>query len=163
MREGQEDQAPEKWSPTGNEIIDGLRQLRERFVEAMEDDFNTARAIGYLFDTVRQVNNYLDLTKKGSPSPEKVAVIRTAKDIMSEIGGVLGLFQEDPDVYFQQDREREAAKRGLDMNEIARLIEARNEARSRKEWSMADQLRADLASKGVVLKDGPEGTTWMIE
>jgi len=151
------------FSKPGAEMLNRLQLLKTQFLEAMEDDFNTARAIGYLFDTVRQANNYLELTKKGAPSPEKTAIVREIKEIMTEIGEVLGLFQEDPDTYFRLDREREAVKRGLDITEIERFLEERNLARAKKEWTKADQIRIDLAARGVTLKDGPSGTTWMIE
>ena len=153
----------ESFSKPGAEMLNRLQLLKTQFLEAMEDDFNTARAIGYLFDTVRQANNYLELTKKGAPSQEKIAILREIKEIMTEIGEVLGLFQEDPDMYFRLDREREAVKRGLDITEIERFLEERNLARAKKEWTKADQIRIDLAARGVTLKDGPSGTTWMIE
>lgn len=153
----------ENFTKPGDEMLKRLQLLKTQFLEAMEDDFNTARAIGYLFDTVRQANNYLELTKKGAPSPEKIAIVREVRGIMVETGEVLGLFQEDPDTYFRLDREREAVKRGLDITEIERFLEERNLARAQKEWAKADQIRIDLAAKGVTLKDGPSGTTWMIE
>ncbi|MCU0581702.1 MAG: cysteine--tRNA ligase [Syntrophales bacterium] len=153
----------ESFSKPGAEMLNRLQLLKTQFLEAMEDDFNTARAIGYLFDTVRQANNYLELTKKGAPLQEKIVIFREIKEIMTEIGEVLGLFKEDPDMYFRLDREREAVKRGLDITEIERFLEERNLARAKKEWTKADQIRIDLAARGVTLKDGPSGTTWMIE
>ena len=153
----------ESFSKPGAEMLNRLQLLKTQFLEAMEDDFNTARAIGYLFDTVRQANNYLELTKKGAPLQEKIVIVREIKEIMTEIGEVLGLFKEDPDMYFRLDREREAVKRGLDITEIERFLEERNLARAKKEWTKADQIRIDLAARGVTLKDGPSGTTWMIE
>ncbi len=151
------------FSKPGAEMLNRLQLLKTRFLEAMEDDFNTARAIGYLFDTVRQANNYLELTKKRAPSSEKTAIVREIKESMTEIGEVLGLFQEDPDTYFRLDQEREAVKRGLDITEIERFLEERNLARANKEWAKADQIRIDLSARGVILKDSASGTTWMIE
>jgi len=145
------------------ELTDRLQSIKNRFVEAMEDDFNTARAIGYLFDLVRQANNYLEMTRKGAPSPEKNAVARMIRNILDEMGEVLGLFRDDPDDYFRRDREQEAVKKGLDIAEIERLLQDRNTARARKEWVQADKIRIDLAGRGVVLKDGPTGTTWTVE
>lgn len=155
--------AVEDFTKSGSEMVNRLHLLKIQFLEAMEDDFNTARTIGYLFDTVRQANNYLELTKKEAPSPEKIAILRMVGDIVGEMGEVLGLFQEDPDVYYRLDREREAAKRGLDPAEIEQLLADRNSARAQKAWAKADQIRIDLIARGVTLKDGPAGTTWMIE
>ena len=86
-----------------------LQNLRERFIEAMDDDFNTARAIGCLFDTIRLINTAL-AGKKVEVSP---AVLEQAEKTLREIGAVLGLFLEEPDHYLRLDREREAVKRGL--------------------------------------------------
>ncbi|MBN1546018.1 MAG: cysteine--tRNA ligase [Syntrophaceae bacterium] len=154
---------PADLTKDGNEMVDRLNIFRERFVAAMEDDFNTARAIGYLFELVRQANNYLDMTKKAAASLERVAIAQRIGEVMGEVGEVLGLFRDDPDAYFRTDQEREAAKRGLDPAEIERLIAARKTARDQKEWAKADQIRIDLAARGVILKDSPTGTVWTVE
>jgi cysteinyl-tRNA synthetase len=138
----------------GRETID---QLRERFCEAMDDDFNTARAIGVLFDAVRLLN--ASLAGKIVPSPD---VLEQAEKGLREIGGVLGLFGEEPDVYLRRDREWEAAKRGLAVAEIEALIAERRTAREAKAWQRADEIRQGLAARGVILKDSPTATTWTI-
>lgn len=136
--------------------------LPERFVEAMDDDFNTARAMGHIFDLVRVVNTYLD-SAGATPGAETLFVLDAAKKAIRETGGVLGLFLEDPDTYFEEDKKREARKRGLDIDEIERLIAERREARAAKRWKRADEIRDYLAGKGVVLKDTPAATTWKIQ
>ena len=128
----------------------------------MDDDFNTARALGYVFDAVRLLNGYLADSKK-MPSPQMVYVVGRARAALDEIGGVLGLFRDDPDAYFEADRIREAVKRGLDVQEIERLVLARRQARAEKDWKKADEIRQILAEKKITLKDGPERTVWMIE
>ena len=70
---------------------------------------------------------------------------------------------EDPDVYFEKDRLREAEKRGIEVGEIETLIEERLKARTEKNWKRADEIRDGLAAKGIVLKDSKAGTTWTIE
>jgi cysteinyl-tRNA synthetase len=143
------------------EVYEKIEELPEKFVEAMDDDFNTARALGYIFDAVRLMNGYLADTSF-TPSPESLFVLDTAKGYIREVGKVLGLFLEDPDEYFEVDRKREAHKRGLDIEEIERLIGERREARTAKEWAKADSIRDSLAEKGVVLKDSPTATDWKI-
>ncbi len=140
------------------EITDQVQTLRERFCEAMDDDFNTARAIGFLFDTVRLLN--AALTGKGAEASP--ATLEQAASALREIGAVLGLFGEEPDVYLRRDREREAAKRGLAIAEIEALIAQRRAAREAKEWQRADEIRQGLAARGVILKDTPTATTWRI-
>ncbi|MBE0556655.1 MAG: cysteine--tRNA ligase, partial [Proteobacteria bacterium] len=140
------------------ELIDQVQGLRERFCEAMDDDFNTARAIGVLFDTVRVVNASL-AGKKAVPSPD---VLEHAEAGLRAIGAVLGLFGEEPDVYLRRDREREAAKRGLPIAEIEALIAERQAAREAKAWQRADEIRQGLAARGVILNDAGTTTTWTI-
>jgi len=141
------------------QLIGQLQNLRERFIEAMDDDFNTARAIGCLFDTIRLINTSL-MGKKAEASP---AVLEETEKTLREIGAVLGLFIEEPDHYLRLDREREALKRGLVVAEIEALISERRSAREAKEWQRADDIRKGLAARGVILKDTPTATTWTIE
>jgi len=152
-----EGQLPEK----ERALLGRVRDLPERFKEAMDDDFNTARAMGYIFDAVRQVNAYL--AENPTPGPPALFVLNEAERTFREVGGVLGILMEDPDVYFEKDRLREAAKRGLRVEEIEALIEERLQARKERNWKRADAIRDGLAAKGVVLKDSKTGTTWTIE
>jgi cysteinyl-tRNA synthetase len=135
-----------------------LQALRESFVDSMDDDFNTARAIGHLFDAVRLVNTALAEKKPGVSH----GVFLEAGKTLLEIGSVLGFFLEDPDSYLRRDREREAAKRDLPVAEIERLIAERRLARAAKAWQRADEIRKELAGLGVILQDGPDATTWTI-
>jgi cysteinyl-tRNA synthetase len=143
-------------------LADNLTALPERFVDAMNDDFATPRAIGHIFDAVRLVNGYLG-DKTFSATAGACFVLDIARKNIRETGGVLGLFLEDPDDYFRKDRDREAKKLGLDAAEIERLIEERRLARQAQDWKKADDLRRMLSEKRIVLKDTPSGTTWKIE
>jgi cysteinyl-tRNA synthetase len=96
-------------------------------------------------------------------SPETVFILRTAQDIMIDLGGVLGLFRTDPHDYFRQDRDREAEKRDLDIAEIETLVAARQAARTARNWQKADEIRDILAVKKIILEDSPLGTTWKFE
>jgi len=134
--------------------------LPDRFTEAMDDDFNTPKALGYLFDTVRIINGYL--SKDSAPTKETLFVLAEARERIREAGKVLGLFLEDPDEYFGKDRDREVRKSGIDVEEVQRLIDERKEAREAKNWARADELRDLLAGKGIVLEDTSTATTWKI-
>ena len=136
--------------------------LPERFAEAMDDDFNTARAIGHLYDAVRILNSYM-AEWKNKPAPEMVYVLVRSREILLPIGAVLGLFLDDPDHYFDADRNREVLKRGLNVEEIEGLIEARRQARAQKDWKKADEIRQVLVEKKVSLKDTSDRTVWKIE
>jgi cysteinyl-tRNA synthetase len=151
----------ERLSGKDRDIFDKIASLPDRFKEAMDDDFNTPRAVGYIFDTVRLVNGYM--SEKSPVSAEACFVLDTARRVIAEVGGVLELFLDDPDDYFMQDRNREAGKRGLEVHEIERLIEERRAARLGKDWKRADEIRNLLAKKKIILKDTPAGTAWKIE
>ncbi len=138
-----------------------IQGLPDRFVEAMDDDLNTARAIGYLFDAARQVNSFLSDAKTAKSEAGRKVLALAGKNI-KEVGHVLGLFQEDPETYFLQDRERETRKRGIDPAEIEQFIADRWAAREAKNWQRADEIRQLLAEKGIALKDTPTGTTWKV-
>ena len=144
------------------DFFNRLQALQGRFVEAMDDDFNTARAIGYIFETLRQMNVYLDETA-GDGSSRHLFVLYRARSIFHQLGKVLGLFLEDPVEYFRRERARELQKRNIDSDVIEGLIEERARARAERDWSRADEIRESLREKGILLKDGPGGTTWMIQ
>ena len=144
------------------QVFEKIMTLPERFAEAMDDDFNTARAIGHLYDAVRILNSYM-AEWQNEPTPETVYVLVRSREILLPIGAVLGLFLDDPDHYFDADRNREVLKRGLNVEEIEGLIEARRQARAQKDWKKADEIRQVLVEKKVSLKDTSDRTVWKIE
>lgn len=164
---GAAEQPQEKINFTGfasqNKIIaEKLAELPDRFNEAMDDDFNTAKAIGHLFETVRMLNIYM--TAKGFGVNDEVrSVLLLARLVFHNLGQVLGLFFDDPDSYFISDRDREASKRGLDVAAIDRLLLERREARAAKNWQRADDIRNQLAGMHVEVKDTAAGSTWKID
>ncbi len=143
------------------EVFKKVSMLPDRFREAMDDDFNTAMAMGYIFDTVRIINGYI--SKNSAPTRESLFVLNEARERIRELGKVLGLFLEDPDEYFEKDKEREARKSGLDVEEVERLIDERKRARESKDWHRADELRDLLAARGIIIKDTSISTTWKVK
>lgn len=144
------------------DLYEKLSSLPGQFVAAMDDDFNTARALGHLFEVVRLVNGFM-ADRVFVLSPESVSILIKARVVLTELGDVFGLFHTDPHVYFQQDRDREAARRSLDAAEIENLVAARQAARSARDWRKADEIRELLAAKKITLEDSPTGTTWKID
>ncbi|MEE9297718.1 MAG: cysteine--tRNA ligase [Acidimicrobiia bacterium] len=127
----------------------------ERFTRAMDDDFNTAEAMAVLFDVVREGNRHLDSGEDAGPH-------FAAFDVIT---GVLGLGEESTDLSDLAEP-LAAAAAGFDVSGesaqqlVAGLIEARAAARRAADFTRADAIRNVLAESGVVLEDGPDGTTW---
>lgn len=121
-------------------IIDGFGKYREQFIDAMDDDLNTADAIASIFELVRDIN-----TNVVGKTPSK-ALVEGAVSVFDELTGVLGL------VY---NRKTET----LD-SDIEALIEARTNARKEKNWAEADRIRDQLKEMGIVLEDTAQGVKW---
>jgi cysteinyl-tRNA synthetase len=139
-----------------------LEGLREKFDAALDDDFNTAQALGYVFEAVRNMNNFLAADKK-TTSINKPHILYTSKNIFNHFGVVLGILQDDPDNYFKCDKEKELHKRGLNIEKIESLIKERQGARTAKDWARADAIRDELTKLHVILKDSNSATSWIIE
>ncbi len=123
-------------------------EYRRRFDEAMCDDFNTASAVAVLFDLVRDINRARD---SGDEVRHELA------SLLRELGGVIGLLQDDPETYLKS---RAGQGQGLADAEIDALVAQRLQARAQKDWATADRLRDQLTAAGIEIEDGPEGTRW---
>ncbi|MGB5217964.1 MAG: cysteine--tRNA ligase [Smithella sp.] len=142
--------------------VSRFKKLAEKFDEAMDDDFNTAQALGHVFEMVRLTNNFI-VDEKKMPAPEKAVIFAEAKKVFDHFSGVLGVFSSDPDQFVLADKETELRKRGLNVDKIEDLVRQRQAARQNKDWSRADELRKELADMNIVLKDTSTGTTWTVE
>jgi cysteinyl-tRNA synthetase len=130
----------------GGEISDGdkavLEGFREKFVSAMDDDLNTAEAIGVIFELVREVNtNVKKVNNKG--------YILYAKTLLNELTNVLGIEKTVKNI-----------ETAVDTSEIEELINERTNAKKSKDFAKADEIRAKLLDMGVIIEDTREGVKW---
>jgi len=139
--------------------IEELEALPAKFSQAMDDDFNTARAIGILFEAVRALNRLNDQAAK-KPSALYAEPLREGASAIGRVSGVLGILRQEPAEYLRQRNLEALAEAGLDEKQLLDLIASRNAARKEKNWAEADRIRDELLAKNIVLQDGPEGTTW---
>jgi len=158
--------------PSGEEVAP-LLSAPARFGEAMDDDFNTAAALGRLFDAVRALNRLTPA--EPSAEREKAGQFLSGYAILEPLFGVLGLLRMSAGEYFRVDynyvgggtitssaaSEYEFVPAGrLPKDEILRRIDARKAARGSKNFAEADRIRKELEVSGVLLEDGKSGTTW---
>lgn len=121
------------------EILSGFDKYREKFITAMDDDINTADAIAAIFELVRDVNTALTDNGSRAFASECLARVR-------ELCDVLGIIEKQEDT-------------SLD-SEIETMIEQRQAARKAKNFAEADRIRDELAAKGIILEDTPQGVKW---
>jgi len=135
--------------------------IEEKFCEAMDDDFNTAAAIGHLSEPLRLANEIAEKPKAfGKPSAFKT--LKTIRESLVRVGEALGLFGEDPAAYLAGLRDHRAAAQGIDPAVVEARIAERAAARQNKDWDRADAIRDELAAMGAEIMDGPRGTTWKV-
>ncbi|ETR74452.1 MAG: Cysteinyl-tRNA synthetase [Candidatus Magnetoglobus multicellularis str. Araruama] len=130
--------------------------LWQKFCGAMDDDFNSAQAIGYVFDAVRQVNRLFDHNKILS-SDQQNEICSIYQDI-HKMGKVLGLLNQTPAEYANDQKQRMAGNQSVD--EIDQLVNERFQARKNKDWARADAIRDQLTAMGITLEDRADGSRW---
>jgi len=147
-------------SPGEKTSLEPLLNFRERFEEAMDDDFNTALAIGQIYDMARVLNRIL--RHPGENPALDLSLLAMGRDYLETQGAVLGLFQFQPGAYLGGKRKKGLKRVSLDESEISRLVRERELAREAKDWKRADEIRENLATHNIILEDGPDGTRWRV-
>jgi cysteinyl-tRNA synthetase len=132
--------------------------LRE-FIQFMDDDLNTAGALGLLFEKVKEMNKLMD-THGDNPPQDLLGQLEEERHHLLSAAHVLGSLEEGPEDFFSG---LSGYAETIDENEVERLIEERITARAEKDWAKADAIRNRLDEMGVVLEDGPQGTTWRVK
>jgi cysteinyl-tRNA synthetase len=131
------------------------------FGESMDDDFNTAAAVGHLYEAFVLANKLLDEPQGVAKDVRRRTLARLRRDL-AKCGETLGIFQRQPAVFLTAYRDRLCARRGIDAAAVEARIAERAAARAGKDFARADQLRKDLQGTGVELMDTPAGTTWRV-
>ena len=133
----------------------------ERFNAALDDDFNTAAAVGHTSELLTLANKLLD-QPKSAPKDQRRRSLRAVLEGMEQVSQALGIFGQDPAVYLGRRRARLCEARKIDPEQVELGIQQRNDARKAKDFQRADTLRQELTDMGVELMDGPGGTTWRV-
>jgi len=136
---------------TGEEEDNFIRQ----FVSLMDDDMNSAGAVGLIFEKVKDMNRLMDahVDKPDETLLRRLAADRTNLLIVAD---VLGLLHNEPEEFLCSI----ASPSDIDPEEVEKLISERADARAGKDWARADAVRKKLQEMGVIIEDGPEGSKW---
>lgn len=141
-----------------NEVADSMEA---KFVEAMNDDFNTPVVIANLFAVCKYVNSLL---KDGKfAADEKAFVLNKIKEELVRLYGIIGLFKEENEKLISDLKGKYIEKLGLSVSEIEDAIIKRAEAKLEKNYEVADRIRSELDEKGIILNDSKDGTVWDIK
>ncbi len=149
----------------GRGLYQEVGRARELFREAMDDDFNTARAIGQVFGLVRKINRYLHEKGDGLEVNE-LGLMSLAVEVLRDVGEVLELFRLDADQWFKrklEQGERAETTETLDEEYINRRLIERDEARKKRDWAAADGIREELTAMGLIIEDTPKGGRWKVK
>ncbi len=138
--------------PGGDDgLLEKVARARHRFEEVMDDDFNTAQAVAALFDLAHLLQAFRSKVTQGQVA---VGPFLLGVGELLTLGRVLGLFEATSKPPLSVPPELRAR--------VETLVQARSDARSRRDWATADRIRQELAELGVSVEDGPEGTTWKL-
>ncbi len=154
------ERARKEWPEIASGKADkGALESRMRDItSAMDDDFNTAEAMGVIFREVTGLNRLMDRARAAGAEDLR-REMPLALAMFREAGAILGCFAKDPAGYFAE-RKKLAA---IPADEVERLIKERKEARKNKNFKRADEIRMELLEKGVALEDSSKGTAWRLK
>ena len=159
---GGEEPADEVAKELGKDALTVLElsgSFEARFHSAMDDDFNTAKALGYAFELARAVNRFANLKlakKRGGP------IAKRALDALAIVADALGILAMSPEAFVEEVKDKRLPALGLTRSEVEDLLQQRSDARAGKDWARADEIRDRLEESGVQVMDRPDGVEWRI-
>ncbi|WP_428567933.1 MAG: cysteine--tRNA ligase [Solidesulfovibrio sp. DCME] len=150
-----------KWSGTKlpAEVGQELAKLEEGYAAAMDDDLNTAQALGHVFGLVRLAGRLME-DKTLAKSQETADVLRRILADLADWATVLGVFGSDSEAFLEALKASRAARLGIDAAKVEALLADRLQARQAKDFARSDAIRDALAGLGVTVMDTPAGQRW---
>ncbi len=152
-----------KVTPANSDAVNDelLDKIEPDFVEAMDDDFNTAEAYANLFAIMKYLNTVIQ-DKKIEPQT-KSNLLNAIKNKIINLYNILSVFEENPEEFIDDLKNKYLTKLNISVDEISDLISQRTEAKQNKDYAKADEIRNQLDDKGIVLLDSKDGTVWNIK
>jgi len=150
-----------KWSrsPLPEEYEKELAEHEQHWAEAMEDDCNTAGALGHVFGVIRLANRLLEDKTLRKSEAAKGVFERILADL-DAWGRILGVFTADAKEFLDELKGTRLRRAGVDTTRVEELVQQRHEAKKAKDFAKADALREELAAMGVEVRDTPAGPVW---
>jgi cysteinyl-tRNA synthetase len=156
------DQAGIPAGETGaGEVMAPADKTLSAFREAMDDDFNTAAAVGHLYESFVLANKLLDDPKAAAKDVRRRTLARLRHDLRA-CGDTLGIFQRPASEFLLTRRGRLCTRRGIDAAAVESRIADRAAARAAKDFTKADEIRQSLRADSIELMDASAGTTWRV-
>ena len=152
------DEVAESLGADAQSALHRARTFQTRFHAAMDDDFNTAMALGHAFELVRALNrlsNHKRAKKRAGP------IAREANEALTVLQ-TIGLLKATSEEFQEEVKDKRLAPLGLTRADVQTLIDARGQARSDKDWAAADSIRDQLHSSGIVVMDRADGVDWRV-
>ncbi|SDN21508.1 cysteinyl-tRNA synthetase [Desulfonauticus submarinus] len=141
------------------DLIQEFNSNRENFFKALDDDLNTAKGLGFLFNVVRILNRILS-DKNYRKSVQTKEMLEVAKDFFEKVKDILGILYLKPDIFLNELKTIQLKRKNIDLAKVEELISSREQARKNKDFTQADALREELDKMGIEIKDTPLGTEW---
>ncbi len=153
----------ESWKKgeTPASVLDEFETLEKGFFEAMDDDLNTAGALGHVFGMVRLMNRILE--DKSLRNKDGIRDLLARFDALAGTwSDTLGVFGAEPAVFLEELRDTRAERSGIDVEKVMKLMAERAEARAARDFARSDATRDALAGMGIEVRDTPSGAVWDI-
>ena len=135
------------------------RDFEKRFYAALDDDFNTAQALGYTFELARAINrfgNHKKARKRGGP------IVAPALEALTHVTSALSLLGMDTASFQEEVKAKRLTAMGISREDVERKVDERMQARADKDWARADALRDELAALQVLVMDTADGCEWRV-
>jgi cysteinyl-tRNA synthetase len=134
------------------------KTVTSAFIEAMDDDFNTSLAISGMFQVCKFANTLI--ADKKQPKGAVAAALRAIREDVVSVYAVLGLMQENPAVFIKSLKQKHLLETDMTEEKIDALIKERADAKEKRNYAVADEIRQNLDMLGITLQDSRTGTTW---
>jgi cysteinyl-tRNA synthetase len=148
----------EKYGPVEPKTYGEAEELEKRFFEVMDDDFNTALALSYVFELSKMLNKMIDDDAKMN-----APFIFYTNRLYVSLANTIGLLLDDLASFTSTEKMRHLKRIGLTHESLEKMIDERTQARKNKDYKTGDGIRDTLDGMGILLQDSPKGTEWRIK